>query len=47
MYNFLENKERTDLEKMKIGDLIDAYLFLQNMYNALEEDFSLRILDSV
>lgn len=46
-YNFLENKERADLEKMKTREIIDAYLSLQNMYNDLEEDFSLKILDSV
>ena len=44
-YNFLENKERADLEKMKTREIIDAYLSLQNMYNDLEEDFSLKILD--
>ena len=46
-YNFFETKQRTDLEKMKINEIIDAYLSLQDMYDSLEEDFSLTILDSM
>lgn len=46
-YNFLENKERADLEKMNTREIVDAYLSLQNMYNNLEEDFSLKLLDDL
>ena len=47
IYKFLEDKKRTDLEKMQIDDLIDAYISLQNSYNTLEEDFSLKALENL
>lgn len=46
-YKFIEDKKRIDLEGMQIDELIDAYISLQESYNTLEEDFSLKILEDL
>jgi hypothetical protein len=45
VYQFLENKEKHDLDQLNKETLIDAYLYLQEVYNILEDDFALTAIE--
>lgn len=46
VYQFLENKEKHDLEQLDKEALIRAYLSLQDVYNVLEDDFAFNAIES-
>ena len=45
VYQFLENKEKHDLEQLDKETLINAYIHLQDVYNVLEDDFALSTIE--
>jgi hypothetical protein len=47
VYQFLENKEKFDLEKLDKQTLVNNYLYLQDIYNKLEDDFALNLIEDL
>jgi hypothetical protein len=46
VYQFLQEKQIDDLEVMDKKSLVSAYLSLQAMYNDLEDDYTLNMIDT-
>ena len=46
VYQFLQEKQIDDLEVMDKKSLVNAYLSLQAMYNDLEDDYTLNMIDT-
>lgn len=47
VYQFLENKGKLDLEKLDKQTLVNAYLSLQDIYNKLEDDFAINMIETL